>query len=585
MSFLCLKSRGGVFRPGFFFGLIDAFFVVCLFLCCILGRSYLFVAHAVQPKGYCFIGLVSLWAICRFILLGKKLHTRSLSIDLITIGWLIICLYILWRICSSEIIRPWSVCLLISGFTLFCLVRSTTEIVVIHLGDGLCILANLILSGITLWQYLIYGRSTGPFDNPAGLAICMTALFPFLLCRVFDSAKKCKKQFLVLLGLNIIAIILTESRTGVLAMISVSGIFFYNRHVGWLKQILKYPKFILSCLFIILATAVFYINTESAKGRLLIWKITGDMIAEAPLLGGGAGIFAARYMDTQADFFQEHPDHPMMMLADNVSYPFNEYLNFIAAYGLIGFILCLFWVLFVISRTKAVSSYLLSLIAVSITSLFSFPFRYASTLLLVVWCLGCLARSYMSVGIRFSIRQSVVFRTGATLSLLGCLYLMITDLRFEYRWGQLTRSSGNYDTMAYQELSTRWNGNPYFLYNYGVTLFYLGTYENALRVMQKCQTYLNDYDVEMILGECYAQLNQTRQAKKSYIQASLMCPNRFMPLYKLVEIYDRIGLSEQALEVAHEILDKPEKVPSCTVITIKRKMQQRIRQQSNRDNT
>lgn len=560
---------------------VDSVFVILLILGCVFLSCRSFTAYAVQPKWYWFIGLICLWGIYRLLwpLLLSQGRSSSFRVDLPTIGLFVICLYILLRLFTSEPVRMLSVCIIISAFALFCLIRQSANAIVERAGQWACILAGAVLSVITCGEWFAHSGAvreiTGLFDSPAGLAICIASLFPFLLTEAFRTRGKHRIPFAVLLGLNVAAVVLTQSRTGVIAVAVVSGIFLYDRYAERLKRRLKYPKAILLVILLALVAASVFINTDSAKGRLLVWRVTGDMVAERPLFGGGNGVFAARYMDAQADFFREHPDHPAAMLADNVSYPFNEYLGFAAEYGWMGLGLCLLWVAFVAYRAKATSPYLLCLVAVGIASLFSYPFRYASTLLLVVWSLACLARERPWVGFARTFRLPGATRIILTLCLTGCLCLIAKDMRFEYRWGRLSKNTVNPDVDAYQGLSAHWNGNPAFLYTYGSALFNAGRYEECLPVLLKCRRHLDDYDVRMLLGACYENLEKPSEAEKHYRQASLMCPNRFMPLYKLVGVYDSIGRQDKALELAREIVGKPEKVPSGTVTAIKLKMRQR----------
>lgn len=559
----------------------DSVFVFMLILGSIFLVCRSFTAYAVQPKWYWFVGLTCLWGIYRLLRFGDKSNGRnsSFTVDWPTVGLFIICLYILLRLLAPEPVRMLPVCITVSAFVLFCLVSQSAGAMAARAGKWACILAGAVLSVITLWEGFAHGGAvreiTGPFDSPAGVAICIAALFPFPLAEAFRTRRKYRIAFAVLIGLNVAAVVLTQSRTGVIAVTVVSGIFLYSRYAERLKRRLKYPKAILAVILLALVAASVFINTDSAKGRLLVWRITGDMVAKRPLFGDGDGVFAARYMSTQADFFREHPDHPAAMLADNVTYPFNEYLGFAAEYGWVGLGLCLLWVLFVAYRAEATSPYLLCLVVVAIASLFSYPFRYASTLLLVVWSLACLARERPQGGFTRILRLPGAIRIIMALCLTGCLCLMAKDLRFEYRWGRLSKNTVNPDADAYRGLSVQWNGNPAFLYTYGSALFNAGRYEECLPVLLRCRRYLDDYDVRMLLGTCYENLEKPSEAEQHYRQASWMCPNRFMPLYKLVGVYDSIGQPDRALELAREIVGKPEKVPSGTVAAIKLKMRQR----------
>ena len=78
---------------------------------------------------------------------------------------------------------------------------------------------------------------------------------------------------------------------------------------------------------------------DSADGRLLIWKVTTEMIAKKPLIGHGTNGFEANYMNYQADYFSENNNPKEALLAGNNKYAFNIFLKILSEYGLIGFII------------------------------------------------------------------------------------------------------------------------------------------------------------------------------------------------------------------------------------------------------
>ena len=88
---------------------------------------------------------------------------------------------------------------------------------------------------------------------------------------------------------------------------------------------------------------------------------------------------------------------------------------------------------------------------------------------------------------------------------------------------------------------------------------------------------LNDYDIQMLKADNYKNMNDYHLAEKCYLLASQMCPNRFIPLYELVNIYDSTGRSDKALKLAKIIVNKPVKIPSGVIAAIKMKMEERIK--------
>ena len=61
-------------------------------------------------------------------------------------------------------------------------------------------------------------------------------------------------------------------------------------------------------------------------------------------------------------------------------------------------------------------------------------------------------------------------------------------------------------------------------------------------------------------------------AEVYYNNASMMCPSRFIPLYKLYFLYKNSD-NKKALELAEEIIEKPMKIKTPTILMIKREME------------
>ena len=89
----------------------------------------------------------------------------------------------------------------------------------------------------------------------------------------------------------------------------------------------------------------------------------------------------------------------------------------------------------------------------------------------------------------------------------------------------------------------------------------------------QCRKYWADYDLELIIGESYQELDKQELAKKYYDNASMMCPSRFLPLYKLFQLYKDVGDRKRMLTVAKLIIDKPMKIKTSAIRMMKREME------------
>lgn len=121
----------------------------------------------------------------------------------------------------------------------------------------------------------------------------------------------------------------------------------------------------------------------------------------------------------------------------------------------------------------------------------------------------------------------------------------------------------------YGKLYPHMKRNHLFLYNYAAEQNICGLYDESLQTVMESQKKLNDYDTQLLLADNYVNLGDSAMAVAAYTIAHYMIPNRFAPLYCLMEFYNSCGDSAKALNYANQILEKPEKVPSETINDMK----------------
>jgi len=78
------------------------------------------------------------------------------------------------------------------------------------------------------------------------------------------------------------------------------------------------------------------------------------------------------------------------------------------------------------------------------------------------------------------------------------------------------------------------------------------------------------------MADNYLQCKQYEEAENHYLKASLMCPVKFTPLYRLYRLYGIMGDQENELIMANKILAKPAKVMSSTIQQMKEEIKQKI---------
>jgi len=429
--------------------------------------------------------------------------------------------------------------------------------------------------GFLQYTHLFVGNNickgiTGSFDNSAGFAGCLCFGLPFILSDDKIIVKKHIYIAILTFGIAIFAICLSNSRAGLVTIISILCIVLLNK-----MQITLFIKFILIALPFMILISSYSIKKDSAKGRLLIWQCSLEMIKDKPLLGYGTDGFKSKYMNFQADFFKKDPNSKYSMLADNVSHPFNEYLYVLVNYGVIGLLLIILIMIglygcYIKSPTDLNFSCFISLLSISIFSLFSYPFRYPFTWIILALDIIILLNKPL---VNMNRKHVNCVVCGLLIICPICAYYTIQRNKAEKQWNILEQQSETSTNICiingYKRLSSVLGNDPYFLYNYAVVLNAFKKYTESNQIMQRCSNFLNDYDCQLLVADNYYQIHNDKSAKRYYWQAAYMCPNRFVPLYHLFKI-ESISNRRNAYHLALIIKNKEIKIPSWTIDDIKR---------------
>ena len=420
---------------------------------------------------------------------------------------------------------------------------------------------------------------TGTYENPAGFAAVQAVLFPFALYLCFQNEdKRWIRCFAgVTAVLCFVTVILSGSRAGVLAICAATMIVLVLRTKA--LSVFKTHRWLwlpLILTIVIAAVVMYRVKASSADGRLFVWSICLDMIKERPLFGYGIGGIEKHYMDAQAAYFSMHPDSPYVMLADNVTHPFNEYIKLTVNYGLAGLAMAFFVLVLTVKRLLN-SKENVKVIGLAVTASvfvmcqFSYPFHYAA-----VWFIAAIAiipaffkesegnKEWetpkclrITLSILFSVLLAVVLR------------MMYLDLK----WAEMSKRSlaGHTERMLpyYEKMKPQMQHNPLFLYNYAAELNYIGRYEESLAITEECRLGWNDYDVQMLLADNLENAGQIDDALDAYRHAEDMIPCRFEPLESMMTLYLERSDTLRAIMMAEEIINKPVKVQSFRVEQIR----------------
>lgn len=464
---------------------------------------------------------------------------------------------------------------------------------------NICFILAVLCTGQAVYGILQYFdrlpavnrfQVTGSFDNPAGFAASLCAVFPFLFYFIRKKYNwQCRISLLTVIIITI-AVILSASRAGMICLF-VSGLFFLFYRIG----IQAKKKMILSIVAIVITVfGLYFLKKDSADGRLLIWRCSLEMIKDKPLLGHGYGGFKAGYMNYQANYFEQNPNSSYTMLADNVNRPFNEYILLVTDYGLVGLILLLvvgrfLWKSFRRCRQEFVARLAgCCLLSIAVFAFFSYPLRYP-----FVWIMMVLSIATIIYKAKYPIKiPNAVIYPVMLLMIPAIIFsglALFQRMTGEIIWRRIANESllGKTEQMLpkYEQLHKPMVNNELFLYNYAAELNVAKHYEKSLGIAHECERLWADYDLQMIMADNHEKLQQYEDAERHYKKAAAMCPVKFMPLYRLTELYLASGQISQAKKIAEKIIDKEIKIPSSTINVIKDKMRSLINGQDSINTT
>ena len=112
----------------------------------------------------------------------------------------------------------------------------------------------------------------------------------------------------------------------------------------------------------------------------------------------------------------------------------------------------------------------------------------------------------------------------------------------------------------YERLYEQEQKNYNFLYDYACKAYDEERYVLALRLSKETERFIADYELKMLIGDCYQSLDSLEHAIQAYREAQCMCPSRLMPLYETYSIYSSLNDTVQCINLYSQIMHKDIKV-------------------------
>jgi len=445
------------------------------------------------------------------------------------------------------------------------------------------------------WQN--FSHITGIFQNTGlfggfvalGFIICVGLFF------FSDSGKWMIKPIVLLILCTILTfqVSASGSRASWVATVIVIGFLLYRfvrkfRFSSLLGSRTKQSGIVISILVLcLLIFSVFFLNhlyhlkKDSANGRLLIAKVSMNMVKDSPLFGTGISGFRTQYLNYQADYFQQHPDSPWANLAGDTENPFNEFLKILVEQGIIGLLL-FFGILYCLfepdSSLKCPQSTILQsvILFILIFGLFSYPSDKIPFVALLVFSIAGLSKRKNPV---FNVQLKKMRLLRILVLFTFCLVLgKIAEDVYKYaqscrNWNQALASfsiNRERSLLQLKELYPELENNPVFLTTYGKALSYGMHYTEAITVLEKAvkRQPLSASYIE--LGKSYEADGFPERAIGCWTRAGWMVPSLFTPLYLAMKLHFKNGECDTAREQAGQLLTKRIKIDKPEIDSMKR---------------
>ncbi|RKN77976.1 O-antigen ligase family protein [Ulvibacterium marinum] len=320
---------------------------------------------------------------------------------------------------------------------------------------------------------------------------------------------------------------------------------------------------------------------ESISGRLLIWKVSTEIIKDNPILGIGANRFGAIYNKYQGLYFEKESStkEERWVSGDNY-FSFNLPLKIIIEYGAIGFLFFCLAIFFLLRKIRHDLSLLSLLAAFFVFSLFSYPLDQMESSFLF----------FGFIGIGCSLKESVKYKMPSNYikiaNIIFFIFLFfvvlteITTLNALKNWERqkvISNSSPKSYIRSLHQLHNKLEGFPEFLFHYGAILVENNKTKTAMEPFQLCSNRISSSSVYTYLGICYEAIKDNDKALQNYEFATKVVPNLFVPKYYLFLFYKKMGHYHLAKKTALEIMQQPVKNYNPKILEIKEDLSNFVR--------
>lgn len=535
------------------------------------------------------ISILSIYAI--FLLFRRKVANYISNWNVFFVSWI-------FYLCLHSIITPHEQYVLTD-----CIIKLTLPVALMILLSEKIISKDLIENVLLFIAYInlayiilqvggiwepesSYFTVTGVSDNPNITAIFLTGCLPLQIRKIQKYDILSFSAFIIM----ILGIIILKCRTAYIGLLIILTVLLLhkvklNKHflIQNRKHIAIVGTFIILCAMII-AACLYQMKKDSADGRLLIWKLSAEMINQRPQ-GYGYGLFEKEYNLYQANYFLSNGGtYSERNHADHVIAAYNDFLEHGVQGGGIGMIfLAIFYIMAIsLSWNQKRMEIFAAFFSFAIMSLTNFISTSILPWLLILCYSSLLEYEKKYVG---NFRNNIYIHKLMSLILFGILTISSYHT-IQLTWTQmmLTKYYKKVKTGGFVEESTLMTLFPKIGSSEGYWMVCARNYANSKQYNKaiKCVENALQYTSSSSHFYKYYQLCKMSGNEDQGIHAIVtnygMLPHHITPKFILMQYYDRKGMKYLSVRLAKEIMDTNTKVTNKKSKNIKFKAAKYLKQ-------
>lgn len=436
--------------------------------------------------------------------------------------------------------------------------------------------------------YSKYFPISGTNENPNVNAIFLLCCLPIIIERI----KSSKKAFgyKILLGCILLFLFILKCRTAYIGgAIILLTYFLSGQRINqwWRKSNFTKRIMSLSLLFILLfsiGTFLYQLKKNSADGRLLIWELSTEMIAENPIKGYGYGLFERNYNLKQASYFANQTTSSAEgQNASLVAMAYNDYLEQAIEGGVFGFLFYLgFFITLGYLATKQKDKEALSII-LAIAGMALFNFIYAA---IPIWFLllnyGAIlfAIPHNQFNLPFFIKKvlSLTFCCIAAVLLYHQYRVINAQTSLKKSIAMLKENKAEDAQKLLKPFLEQASTSEAFITQYANSFAKQKQYKEAIFLYKEASLYTSNVNLYYRMADCYKHLSEYDEALETLRTIAFIIPTNLRSRYQILCLQRHIQDINGARHTAQEIINISPKVVNGKSIQYKKQAKEFLEQ-------